>query len=112
MELRVTRCRRDGLLNFPPDEFGCRNCGSRGDDLEAISVAAKGIVLDTVTIHRHRGQGPTAPFIIASIQVNDGLIIRALADPGTARGDHVRGRIHSSGSTGQLVWFGSKGGDQ
>ena len=93
LALRVTRCAEDGLIAFPPEQFGCQRCGAHGDRLVPTSVPAIGTVVDAVTVHRHRGPGPEAPFSLATVDLDDGLIVRALVDGGVVHGAVVEGSL-------------------
>jgi len=88
--LHATRCAHDGLVSFPPERYGCRRCGARGDALRPMTLAARGAVSDLVVVHRHRGPGPEAPFAIGGIRLDDGVVIRALVAQGAGVGTRVR----------------------
>lgn len=105
--IKVSACGTCGRRSFPPDIHGCRGCGAYGGALHDELVPAEGTIEAAVTVHRHRGPGPKPPFVVATIALAAGCVIRGLLAAGTAvpaRGDHVAGRVTTSddGSTDLL----------
>lgn len=97
MSLRATRCRRDGVITFPPERFGCQKCGAFGNELEEILIPARGTVSASAVVHRHRGPGPPAPFTIASIVLDAGPYVSTLLASGAMPGSRVNGHIERFG---------------
>jgi len=106
LSLRATRCRRDGVVAFPPERFGCQKCGAFGEDLEELLIPARGRITAATVVHRHRGPGPKAPFTIASIALDAGPHVNALLQEGAAPEGDVDGRIDRFGDD-EFITFGA-----
>jgi len=106
LSLRATRCRKDGVVAFPPERFGCQKCGAFGEDLEELLIPARGRITAATVVHRHRGPGPKAPFTIASIALDAGPYVNALLQEGAAPEGYVDGRIDRFGED-EFITFGA-----
>lgn len=73
--LSGTRCDACGATFFPPLAIGCEVCGSA--DLRDVTLAGRGRLHSSATVHRHRGGDIEAPFTIGEILLEDGPLIRA-----------------------------------
>ena len=72
---RCTSCSR---VAFPPDPYGCEQCGSSCEDLEELDLEARGTVHAVATVHRHHRPSPTTPFTVAVIELSGGPVIKAI----------------------------------
>lgn len=100
-ELHGTACATCRSVFFPPITLGCEKCGAAPDQLQAMSLAAKGILHSIATVHMHAGKDIEAPFTIAEVQLDDGPLIRAvMSGAATAAdiGSYVRAEWVSVGA--------------
>lgn len=84
--LRGQHCRHCSRVAFPPNPYGCENCGAPGGALEDRPLAGRGRVLAFVDVNRAVRPNVSVPYRVGSIGLEDGPIIRALMnmDPGSA----------------------------
>ncbi|MGI9595934.1 MAG: Zn-ribbon domain-containing OB-fold protein [Acidimicrobiales bacterium] len=88
------RCDRCGRQAFPPDPYGCEQCGAEAALLSASELAARGVIHAVATVHRHHHPRPETPFTVATIVLDDGISLKAVLDgngPRASVGDEVRG---------------------
>ena len=71
---------RDGYICFPAQSFGSEFNGDHGDELTPITLSGLGTVTATSTVHRHLGHDIAAPFVVASIALDEGPLVRAVLD--------------------------------
>ncbi len=74
---RCLRCRRTA---FPPDPYGCEQCGADAEQLEPIPLSASGTIGAVVTVHRHHNPRPETPFTVATIVLDDGPVLKGRLD--------------------------------
>jgi uncharacterized OB-fold protein len=92
-------CRRCGRTAVPVQDFGCESCGAHDTDLERIDLSGDGTVLALVTVHYHPDPVLKPPFTLASVQLAEGPVVRALLRGGDlrvgvpVRADTVDGRL-------------------
>ncbi len=101
-KLNGTRCRTCGRVATPPEPYGCEQCGALIDSLEAIEVAATGVVHSSAVVHRHHRPDPVTPFTVIEVVLDDGPALKGLlvADgEAVAIGDRVQGTVQD----GRLV---------
>lgn len=70
---RCGLCRRTG---FPRQSLGCESCGASGENLEPVTLRARGALVSFAVVHRHFGKDIAAPFIMGEIGLEDGPLIR------------------------------------
>lgn len=58
--------------------FGCERCGSSGAALQPLSLAGRGRLRSAATVHIHADEKRTTPFVIGTIALDDGPIVRTL----------------------------------
>lgn len=96
------RCGDCGRRAFPPDPYGCEQCGAEPDRLQPITLEPVGTITALATVHRHHNPWPETPFTVASIVLDDGISLKGVltgvasattstTDPSPAPGDRVRG---------------------
>jgi uncharacterized OB-fold protein len=73
--LRAVRCSRCGTVAFPPQHHGCERCGAV--DLVDITLAPRGRVVASCTVHVHAQPTPATPFTMAEVRLEDGPTVRA-----------------------------------
>lgn len=69
-----------GHVFFPLQRYGCERCGSL--DLQPKALSGVGRLLASARVHLHVGKTREAPFTVASIQLEDGPIVRTLIEAG------------------------------
>lgn len=75
------RCEDCGRRAFPPDPYGCEQCGAATERLTPIELAATGVIHAVATVHRHHHPRPQTPFTVATIVLDDGITLKGvLAD--------------------------------
>ncbi len=91
------RCRACGYVFFPPQFYGCDSCGAGPDQLEPVSMAARGTLSSFATVHLHQGSDIQAPFTVGVILLEAGPAVRAIltqrTDEGLHIGDIMRGLV-------------------
>jgi uncharacterized OB-fold protein len=63
-------------ISFPAQSYGCEKCGAFGDALRSRKIEAQGQLLAFARVNLHRGKGIKAPFLVGSIQLDDGPSVR------------------------------------
>ena len=88
------RCTRCGRQAFPPDPYGCEQCGAGADELESIDLEPVGTIHALATVHRHHHPRPEVPFTVATIVLDAGITLKGLllAD-GDETTDQAPGRV-------------------
>jgi uncharacterized OB-fold protein len=78
---------------FPPDPYGCEQCGAGVSELDEVELAAEGTIHAVATVHRHHRPEPPTPFTVATIVLDDEVTLKGvLVDPaGAVVGARVRG---------------------
>lgn len=67
-----------GHVFFPMQTFGCERCGKHGDALQPISLRGRGTLRSAATVHVHADEKRPAPFVVGTIALDDGPVIRTL----------------------------------
>ena len=91
-------CARCGHLAFPAQHYGCEKCGATGDDLKSKALGARGPLLAFATVNLHYGKDIDAPYIVGSIELEDGPTIRC-----TLVEDNEGALEHGAVMKGQIV---------
>lgn len=78
-----TRC-ECGYVHFPPQAYGCEQCGRHGAALGEVALGGHGTVTSAATVHIHNArtdddvQPLQAPFTVVTVQLEDGPRVRGL----------------------------------
>ncbi len=72
------RCQDCGRVAFPPDPYGCEQCGATPDRLASVDLAARGRIRAVATVHRHHHPEPATPFTVATVVLDDGPMLKAV----------------------------------
>jgi len=72
------RCRNCGYVFFPMQTYGCERCGATGDTLQAAALPAKGTLVASARVLHHVRKNRTPPYVVASVKLDDGPIVRTL----------------------------------
>ena len=75
--LRGGRC-VCGYTFFPMQTFGCERCGRTGDDLQPIELSGSGRLVATAAVYVHSDHKRPTPFVIGTVALDDGPVIRTL----------------------------------
>jgi len=99
--LRGGRCGRCGYVFFPLQRYGCERCGAHGDALAPATLSGQGVLLASAAVHVHEGRHP-APFVVGTVQLRDGPVVRTLLDhdpaaPALAPGQPLQAVLRSAG---------------
>jgi uncharacterized OB-fold protein len=87
-------CGRCGRRAFPPDPYGCEQCGASVDELEPIEMEATGVIHAVAQVHRHHHPRPETPFTVATVVLDDGVTLKGVLTgevDGARVGSRVRG---------------------
>ncbi len=96
----LRECRRCGHRAFPPVLLGCERCGAPGDDLDAVTVAARGRVLAAVAVFTGEDESIT----VGSVRLDDGPVVRVALDTPLDTGDEVAGVIVTGENAPALIF--------
>ncbi len=89
-QLQGVRCVACGTVAFPPQHYGCEQCGSA--ELAVVPLAADGAVIASSVVHIHAQPFPPVPFTVAEVRLDAGPVVRALLNG--ASGDPFGQRVH------------------
>ena len=97
-------CKSCGRISFPPNPFGCEQCGAPPTQLEDRTLKGEGrLEAFATTFHANR-KDMKVPYTVASIRLADGPVIRALmvqqTDEGLSVGQTVRAVLTTPGPEG------------
>ena len=67
-----------GYTFFPMQTFGCEQCGRTGDDLQPIELSGCGRLVATAAVYVHSDRKRPTPFVIGTVALDDGPVIRTL----------------------------------
>jgi uncharacterized protein len=67
-----------GYTFFPMQTFGCERCGRTGDDLQPIELSGCGTLVATAAVYVHSDRRRPTPFVIGTVALDDGPVIRTL----------------------------------
>jgi uncharacterized OB-fold protein len=67
-----------GHVFFPMQHYGCERCGRHGENLSTIELTGRGRLIASAEVHMHMGKGRQAPFVVGSIALEDGPMVRTL----------------------------------
>lgn len=67
-----------GHAFFPMQRYGCERCGRRGEALSEAMLAGRGALVASARVMLHAGTGRQAPFVVVSVKLDDGPVLRTL----------------------------------
>jgi uncharacterized OB-fold protein len=73
-----------GHVAFPPQSYGCEQCGRNGSDLQETVLSGQGRLLASSTVHMHAAAYPVAPFTVVEVELDHGVVTRSLLADGQA----------------------------
>ena len=99
-ELLGGRC-RCGYVFFPMQTYGCEKCGATGDALQPVALPATGKLVASSRVLMHARKDREPPYVIVSVRLDDGPVVRTLLDEDTtdllAVGAPLQGRLMEVG---------------
>lgn len=75
--LKAVKC-TCGHVAFPPQSYGCEQCGRNGGDLQETVLSGQGRLLASSTVHMHAAAYPVAPFTVVEVELDHGVVTRSL----------------------------------
>ncbi|GAB1258842.1 hypothetical protein NBRC116494_33440 [Aurantivibrio plasticivorans] len=72
-----------GYCFFPMQHYGCEQCGAKGDELKAVPLTGKGELVSSAVVHKHADERRQTPFVVGSVRLTDGPVVRTLLDVDT-----------------------------
>lgn len=75
--LRGGRC-TCGHVFFPMQRYGCERCGRHGEALQETLLAGHGTLVASARVRLHAGPERKAPFVVVSVKLDQGPVLRAL----------------------------------
>lgn len=101
-ELLGGRC-RCGYVFFPMQTYGCEKCGATGDALQPATLPAAGTLVASSRVLMHARKDGEPPYVIVSVRLDDGPVVRTLLDEDTTDllpvGAPLQGRLMEVGRT-------------
>src|SRR6218665_151783 len=76
--LRGGRCHACGQVFFPMQRYGCESCGAA--ELDGTLLSGRGTLLARATVHLHARPDRPTPFVIGTVKLDDGPLVRTLLD--------------------------------
>lgn len=73
-------CDRCGYVFFPPKSYGCERCGSVA--LSKVMLAGRGVLAASTDVYLHTGPGREPPFVVGTIALDAGPVVRTLITSG------------------------------
>lgn len=70
---------RCGYIFFPWQAYGCERCGRAGDALTPVALTGRGVVESSALVRLHASPDREAPFVVATVRLEEGPVVRALA---------------------------------
>jgi uncharacterized OB-fold protein len=67
-----------GHVFFPMQTYGCERCGATGSALAPAPLKGRGRLVATATVHLHADPARPAPFVVGTIALDDGPVVRTL----------------------------------
>lgn len=75
-QLKGQQCGGCDRVHFPPNSYGCEKCGAT--DLADRTLIGRGRILAVVTTHHANQRDIAVPYTVASIRLDEGVVIRAV----------------------------------
>src|SRR5262245_43340607 len=67
-----------GFKFFPMQRYGCERCGKDGEALSPLSLRGVGTMIASTVVHTDADSRREAPFVVGTIALDDGPIVRTL----------------------------------
>lgn len=67
-----------GHAFFPMQRYGCERCGRSGDALRESLLAGRGALVASARVMLHVGKQRQAPFVVVSVKLDDGPVLRTM----------------------------------
>lgn len=82
-QLHGGRC-QCGHVFFPHQTYGCESCGRAGPALSPALLPARGSLVASSRVLLHARKDRLPPFVVVSVQLDDGPVVRTLLAEDTA----------------------------
>lgn len=106
--LHCVRCTACGSVLFPPQGYGCEDCGAAGEHLEPVDVPARGRLHSFTLVHLHAKL--TTPFQVGEVATEARQLVRARLDhPAPVVGAPVIGVVRTGEAGEELVFVPEEG---
>jgi uncharacterized OB-fold protein len=76
-QLKGGRC-QCGYVFFPYQVYGCEKCGATGDALAPVLLDGAGQLVASARVLIHHSPARKPPFVVASVKLDAGPVVRAL----------------------------------
>ncbi|MBY4947703.1 OB-fold domain-containing protein [Cupriavidus respiraculi] len=96
VRLKGGRCLSCGHVFFPLQRYGCEQCGAHGDALAPALLDGHGTLLARATVHMHARPERVAPFVIGTVRLDDGPLVRTLLDTAPDTPPPVGARVRAT----------------
>lgn len=60
--------------------YGCEQCGADKEWLKGYELRGTGTLLAAAMVHMHKGENRRAPFVVASVRLDEGPVVRTLLE--------------------------------
>lgn len=102
--LRAQKCGACGFIRFPPNPYGCEQCGATDGAVTDCRLRGEGKLRAFATTYHASRKDQEVPYTVASIELVDGPVIRVMmAEPTDAElavGVSVRSILNSAAKDG------------
>ncbi len=71
-------CENCDTTLFPAQNYGCENCGGPPEKMKPVELKGRGELMSFATVYKHFSPIIETPFIMGSIQLEDGPVIEAV----------------------------------
>ncbi len=114
--MEIGECLACGFVFHPFQSYGCERCGEDGPSLVSRVIAGRGRVEATALVQRHADPARPTPFLVVEVALDEGPVVRGLADrPDALRaGDRTRAvlvRVPAGDGQRDEIRFAKEGSD-
>lgn len=84
-----------GYVFFPWQAYGCEKCGATGEALQQVMLEGKGELVASARVLMHAKEDRKPPFVVASVRLDAGPVVRALLAEDTKEARPVGQRMQA-----------------
>lgn len=88
---------RCGHVFFPYQAFGCEQCGAYREALERVDLVGSGSLIASAQVHLHADERRPAPFIVGTVALDDGPVVRTVLTGSLQAPARVRAVLEPAG---------------
>jgi uncharacterized OB-fold protein len=74
----LAHCKLCGTYTFPPNAYGCRECGADGEHLARVPSPATPVLRNFITLHGDVAPGLTPPVVVGEVELAPGVVEEVL----------------------------------